>query len=116
LVSTETGTSSGYSLDNAQQRGVLFIGPAVEVYLGMVIGQNSRDEDLELNPCREKKLTNTRSKSSDDGLVLTPPKILSLEEALEYIGEDELLEATPLNLRIRKRYLDPNMRKKNKIK
>lgn len=116
LVSTETGTSSGYSLDNAQQRGTLFIGPAVEVYQGMVIGQNSRDEDLELNPCKEKKLTNTRSKSSDDGLVLTPPKILSLEEALEYIGEDELLEVTPLSLRIRKRYLDPNMRKKNKIK
>jgi len=114
LVSTEMGTSMGYSLDNAQQRGVLFIGPGVEVYQGMVIGQCSKGDDLELNPCKGKQLTNVRSKSSDGVLVLVPHKNLSLEEALEYIGDDELVEVTPKNIRIRKRYLDPNMRKRNK--
>jgi len=114
LVSTETGTTLGYALDNAQQRGVLFVGPAVDVYQGMVIGQCARDEDLELNPCKGKKLTNVRSKASDEGIVLTTPKILTLEEAIEYIGNDELVEITPLNIRIRKRYLNPNDRKKNK--
>lgn len=114
LVSTETGVTTAYALDNAQQRGVLFVGPGVEVYAGMVVGQNSRDEDLELNPCREKKLTNMRTKSSDEGIILTPPKELSLEQCLEYLGGDELLEVTPLSLRIRKKYLDPNERKRNR--
>jgi GTP-binding protein len=116
LISTETTTSSGYALSNAQQRGVLFIGPGVDVYMGMVVGQNSRDEDLELNPGKEKKLTNMRSKSSDDGVVLTPPKDMDLEKSLEYIGDDELVEVTPLNIRIRKRYLDPTERKRNRGK
>jgi GTP-binding protein len=83
---------------------------------GMVVGQNSRDEDLELNPTKEKKLTNMRSKSSDDGVVLTPPKDMDLEKSLEFIGDDELVEVTPLNIRIRKRYLDPTDRKRNKNK
>jgi GTP-binding protein len=113
LVSTETGTSSGYSLYNAQQRGVLFIGGGVEVYQGMVIGQCSKDEDLELNPCKEKKMSNVRSKSSDEGIVLTPPREMTLENCLEYLGDDELVEVTPVSLRIRKRYLDPNERKKH---
>lgn len=114
LVSLDTGTSTGYSLDNAQARGTLFIKAATDVYAGMVIGQSSRDEDLELNPCRDKKLTNIRSKSSDDGIALIPPRILSLEESLEYLGGDELLEVTPINYRIRKRYLDPNERRKHR--
>ncbi len=116
LVSTETGVTSGYSLDNAQQRGVLFVGPAVEVYAGMVIGECSKDEDLEINPCREKKLSNVRSKSSDDAIMLAPPREVTLDTCLEYIGDDELVEITPKSLRIRKKYLDPNDRKRFKHK
>jgi GTP-binding protein len=112
IISTEMGTSNSYALDNAQQRGTLFIGPGVEVYQGMVIGQNSRDQDLEVNPSKSKKLTNVRASSADEGVVLTPPKQMSLEECLEYIGDDELVEVTPQNLRIRKRFLDPNERKR----
>jgi GTP-binding protein len=114
LISTENGMSMAYALDNAQMRGTLFIGAAVEVYQGMVIGQCSKSEDLELNPCRGKQMSNVRSKSSDDALSLTPPRKMSLENCMEYIADDELLEVTPLSLRIRKRYLDPNMRKKMK--
>jgi GTP-binding protein len=113
LVSTETGSTMGYSLDNAQMRGTLFVGPGVEVYEGMVIGQCSRDEDLELNPCKGKKLSNVRSSSNDDGIILTPPRNLSLEECLEYLGDDELVEVTPKSLRIRKRFLDSGERKRN---
>jgi GTP-binding protein len=116
LVSTETGATMAYSLDNAQLRGVLFIKPAVEVYQGMVIGQCAKNEDLELNPCKGKQLSNVRSKSSDDAIALTPPREMTLENCLEYIGDDELVEITPVNLRIRKRYLDPNERKRNKGK
>ncbi|MEM1312242.1 MAG: hypothetical protein AAGF07_02145 [Patescibacteria group bacterium] len=112
LVSTDTGTTSGYSLDNAQQRGILFVGPAVDVYAGMVIGQCSKDEDLEINPTKEKKLSNVRSKSADDAITLIPPKEMTLEVALEYIDDTELVEVTPVNIRIRKRYLDPNERKR----
>jgi GTP-binding protein len=112
LISTDTGSTSGYSLDNAQQRGVLFVGPAVEVYAGMVLGQCSKDEDLEINPTKEKKLSNVRSKSSDDAITLVPPREMTLENCLEYIGDDELVEITPKSLRIRKKYLDPNDRKR----
>jgi GTP-binding protein len=112
LVSTHQGVTMGYSLENAQQRGVLFLGPQVEVYMGMVLGQCAKDEDLELNPTKAKQLTNVRSKSSDGQIVLTPPRLLSLEEALEYIGDDELVEVTPLSIRIRKAILDPNKRKR----
>ncbi len=116
MISTDTGTSSGYSLDNAQQRGTLFIGPAVDVYAGMVIGQTSKDMDLDINPCKDKKLSNVRSKSSDDAITLVPPTIHTLETAFEYINNSELIEVTPLNIRIRMKYLDPNERKRNKSK
>jgi GTP-binding protein len=114
LISTETGTSMAYSLNNAQERGTLFIGAAVDVYTGMVIGETSKNEDLELNPTKGKQLSNVRSKSSDDALTLIPPRDMGLENALEYIGDDELVEVTPLNIRIRKKYLDPNERKRFK--
>lgn len=112
LISTHTGKATGYALDNAQQRGSLFIKPGDEVYTGMVLGQSSKDQDLELNPTKEKKLSNVRSKSSDDAIALIPPREMSLENCMEYIGKDELLEVTPLNLRIRKKYLDANERKR----
>ena len=112
LISTHQGTTSAYSLENAQLRGTLFVGPGVDVYAGMVLGQCAKDEDLELNPTKEKKLTNMRTKSSDGQIALTPPKILSLEEALEYIGDDELVEVTPESIRVRKAELDPNKRKR----
>ncbi len=113
LVSTHTGSATGYALDNAQQRGFLFVKPGVEVYMGMVIGQAAKNQDLELNPTKEKKLSNVRSKSSDDSITLSPPKEMTLENCLEYIGDDELVEVTPKSLRIRKRYLDPNERKRS---
>lgn len=90
----------------------MFIGPGVEVYRGMVVGQNSRDEDLDVNVCKEKHLTNMRASGSDEALVLTPAREMSLEFALEYIGPDELVEATPKNLRLRKRLLNPDDRRK----
>ena len=114
LVAHETGTSNAYGLNIAQERGVLFIGPQVEVYQGMVIGQNSRDEDLDVNVCKAKHLSNMRASGSDDALVLTPPREMSLELALEYIGPDELVEVTPTSLRIRKRTLNQEERRKSK--
>ena len=102
LVSTDTGKAMGYSLDNAQERGELFISPGIDVYRGMVIGQNARGQDLPINPTKGKALSNVRSKSSDDALTLSPPREMGLEKCLEYIGEDELVEVTPLNIRIRK--------------
>lgn len=112
LIAFEDGVSITYGLFNAQERGTLFIGPGEKVYSGMVIGQNGKAEDIELNVCKTKKLTNTRSSSADEALKLTPPRILSLEQALEFIDTDELLEVTPLNLRIRKKILDPTLRKR----
>jgi GTP-binding protein len=114
LVSTETGQSMAHSLNNAQQRGQLFIGAAVDVYAGMVIGACAKSDDLEINPCKGKQLTNVRSSGNDDAVNLTPPRPMSLENCMEYIADDELVEVTPLSLRIRKKYLDPNMRKKMK--
>jgi GTP-binding protein len=114
LISTETGSSMSHALDNAQMRGTLFIGAAVEVYQGMVIGQTAKNEDLEINPCKGKQLTNVRSSGTDDAVVLTPPRKMTLENCLEYISDHELVEVTPLSLRIRMRYLDPNMRKRMK--
>jgi len=110
LIAFESGETVTYGLFNAQERGTLFVGPGQKVYAGMVIGQNGKTEDIELNVCKTKHLTNTRSSSADDALKLTPPKILSLEEALEFIDTDELLEITPENLRIRKKILDPTQR------
>lgn len=113
IISTETGTSAGYSLENAWQRGVLFIDPAVEVYQGMVIGQCAKNEDLEINPCKGKAMSNVRSKSSDAAIFCPPRKDMGLEQCLEYIGDDELVEVTPINLRIRKKWLDPGERKRH---
>jgi GTP-binding protein len=103
-------------LYNAQERGTLFIGAGEKVYSGMVVGQNAKGEDIELNVCKKKQLTNTRSSSADEALRLTPPRILSLEQALDFIDTDELLEVTPKNLRIRKKILDPTLRKRSQFK
>jgi len=112
LIAFETGESVAYGLFNAQERGNLFIGPGEKVYAGMVIGENGKGVDIEVNVCKRKQMTNTRSSSADEALRLTPPKILSLEQALDFIETDELLEVTPQNLRIRKKILDPRLRKR----
>lgn len=116
LIAFETGESVTYGLYSAQERGTLFIGPGEKVYSGMVIGQNGKAEDIELNVCKTKHLTNTRSSSADEALRLTPPRILSLEQALDFIDTDELLEVTPKSLRIRKKILDSRMRKRSNMK
>ncbi len=116
LIAYEPGESVAYGLFSAQDRGALFIGPGEKVYSGMVVGQCSRSEDIELNVCKKKHLTNTRSSSADEALTLTPPRILSLEQALDFIDTDELLEVTPESLRIRKKILDPTLRKRAAMK
>ena len=116
LIAFEAGEAITYGLYNAQERGVLFIGPGEKVYSGMVVGQNPRAEDIEINVCKTKKLTNTKSSSADDALRLTPPKVMSLEQCLEFIDTDELLEITPKSLRIRKKILDPMLRKRASFK
>ena len=116
LIAFEAGEAITYGLFNAQERGTLFIGPGEKVYSGMVVGQNGKGEDIELNVCKKKQLTNTRSSSADEALRLTPPKILSLEQALDFIDTDELLEVTPESLRIRKKILDPTLRKRAGMK
>ena len=116
LIAFEAGEAITYGLYNAQERGTLFISPGERVYSGMVVGQNGKAEDIELNVCKKKQLTNTRSSSADEALRLTPPKILSLEQALEFIDTDELLEVTPKALRIRKKILDPTLRKRAAMK
>ena len=115
LIAYESGESITYGLFNAQERGILFIGPGVKVYSGMVIGQNPKAEDIEINVCKTKKLTNTRSSSADEALKLTTPKEMSLEQCLDFIDTDELLEITPVSLRIRKKILDPTMRKRSSL-
>ena len=115
LIAFESGESVTYGLFAAQERGALFIGPGEKVYAGMVIGQSGKSEDIELNVCKTKHLTNTRSSSADEALKLTPPRILSLEQALEFIDNDELLEVTPNSLRIRKKILDSRLRKRDTI-
>ena len=114
LIAYETGETITYGLYNAQERGVLFVGPGQKVYQGMIIGQNPKAEDMEVNVCKRKQLTNTRSSSADDALKLTPPRILSLEQSLEYLETDELLEVTPTSLRLRKKILDPTQRMRAK--
>ena len=116
MIAFEPGESVTYGLFSAQERGTLFIGPGEKVYAGMVIGQNAKAEDIELNVCKTKHLTNTRSSAADDALKLTPPKILSLEQALDFIDKDELLEVTPSSLRIRKKILDSRLRKRENLK
>ena len=116
LIAFETGESVTYGLYIAQERGQLFIGAGEKVYSGMVIGQNAKTDDIEINVCKTKHLTNTRSSSADEALRLTPPRVLSLEQAIDFIDTDELLEVTPDNLRIRKKILDPKMRKRSNLK
>ena len=112
LVCGAQGTSTAYALDTIQERGKLFIGPSVEVYDGMVIGESSRPGDLPVNPCRAKQLTNVRASGTDKAINLEPPVDLSLEKAIEFIADDEFVEATPNHLRIRKKILDPHARKR----
>ena len=112
LIAFETGESVAYGLYNAQERGTLFIGPGVKVYSGMVVGEHARATDIEVNVCKRKQLTNMRSSGADDALKLSPPRNLSLEQALDFIETDELLEVTPTSLRIRKKILNPSMRMK----
>ena len=114
LIAFESGTTITYGLFNAQERGTLFIGPGEKVYAGMVVGQNPRTEDIEVNVCKTKHLSNTRSSGSDEALRLVPPRILSLEQSLEFIDTDELLEITPKSLRIRKKILDSTLRYRSK--
>ncbi len=111
LVAMEAGSAFAYSIWKLQERGSFFITPATEVYVGMVVGENSRENDLNINVCKNKKLTNVRSAGADDALNLTPVRKMTLEDALEYIGEDELVEITPSSIRLRKKILEPNMRK-----
>ena len=115
LIAFETGESVTYGLFNAQERGNLFIGPGEKVYAGMVVGTSPKTEDIEVNVCKTKHLTNTRSSGSDDALKLVPPVIMSLEQALDFIDTDELLEVTPEHLRLRKKILDSRMRKRASI-
>lgn len=114
LIAYETGTTTPYSLQTAEARGTIFVGPAEKVYAGQIIGLNTRQEDMEMNVCKAKHLTNMRSSSSDGVVQLTPPTIFSLEQCLDFIENDELLEVTPENLRLRKKELDPNKRKRQK--
>jgi GTP-binding protein len=116
LIAMEQGETTGYSLDALQPRGTLFLGPGVEVYGGMIIGEHARDNDLDVNPCKGKKLTNVRASGSDDAIKLAPPRILTLEQALEFIDDDELVEVTPSSIRLRKKALDPNERKRSNKK
>jgi len=111
LVADRTGRATGYAIEGLQPRGELFIAPGQEVYEGMVVGENARSNDLDVNITREKKLTNMRASGSDDTIRLVPPRIMNLEQALEFIGEDELVEVTPGAIRLRKRILQANRRK-----
>ncbi|MBT8495671.1 MAG: translational GTPase TypA, partial [Deltaproteobacteria bacterium] len=112
LVAHDQGSSNAYALFSLQERGALFIGPGVEVYAGMIVGEHSRDNDLVVNPCKAKKLSNIRTVSKDEKLILTPPRETTLEYALEFINDDELVECTPSSIRLRKTVLDHNERKR----
>ena len=114
LIAKEEAETAGYALDNLQERGVLFMGPGEKVYGGQIIGENSREDDMVVNPGKGKKLTNIRSSGADDAIALTPPTIMSLENCIAFINDDELVEITPKNIRLRKIYLDENDRKRNR--
>lgn len=113
LVAWETGTTMAYSLQTAEARGTIFVGPGEKVYAGQIIGLNRRSDDMEINVCKAKHLTNMRSSGSDGTVQLTPPTVFSLEECLDFLENDELLEVTPKSLRLRKRELDPKKRKRS---
>jgi GTP-binding protein len=112
----ENGESTAYALDSIQERGILFIGPGEQIYEGMIVGQNSRPDDITVNPCKTKHLTNMRSQGEGKGIQLAPPLKMSLERALEYIVEDEYVEVTPTSLRLRKKILDATKRKRAESK
>jgi GTP-binding protein len=114
LIASQPGTSMTYGLANAQERGTMFIGPGVNVYEGMIIGVSSKEQDIEVNATKEKKLTNNRSSGEGVAVQLTPPTTLSLEQCLDFLNDDELLEVTPMGLRLRKRYLNETERKNAK--
>jgi GTP-binding protein len=116
IVSHETGESTAYGLWNTQERGRLFIGPGVDVYEGMIVGECAKNEDLVCNVCKKKQMTNTRASGSDEALRLVPPTILSLEQCLEFINDDELLEVTPDSLRLRKKILNRELRAKSEAR
>lgn len=116
LVSMEAGTSMAYALDSIQERGRLFIGPQETIYEGMIVGENSRPDDIPVNPCKAKKLTNMRSQGDGKGIQLEPPLLMSLERSLEYIAPDEYVEVTPQSLRLRKKILDATARKRAAVK
>ncbi|MEZ5392543.1 MAG: hypothetical protein R2724_06590 [Bryobacterales bacterium] len=111
LVSDRNGKTTGYAIFNLQERGEMFVRPAMEVYEGMIVGENARANDLNVNIVKEKKLTNMRSANAEDGIRLVPPKILNLEQAIEFINEDELVEVTPESIRLRKKTLSASFRK-----
>ena len=112
LIANGTGETVAYALWYIEERGVLFVDPGTPVYEGMIIGENSRDNDLEVNPMKAKQLTNMRASGKDEAVRLTPPRKMTLEQAISYIGDDELVEVTPKSIRIRKKLLDPNDRKR----
>jgi GTP-binding protein len=116
LIASEAGKAVTYGLNIAQGRGVVFIPAQTQVYAGMIVGLNSRDEDIEINVTKEKKLTNTRASGSDDSIMLVPPTVFSLEQSLDFLEDDELLEVTPSSLRLRKKYLDSNERNRMRKK
>jgi GTP-binding protein len=112
LISTGDGEAVPYALWNIEERGVLFIGPGEKVYQGMIIGENAKNDDLDVNPLKAKQLTNIRAAGKDEAVRLTPPRRLSLEQAISYIDEDELVEVTPKSIRLRKKALEPHLRKR----
>ena len=112
LISTEDGEAVAYGLWQLEDRGQMFITPGISVYKGMIIGEHTRDNDLEVNPLRSKQLTNMRTTSKDEAVRLTPPRLMALEQAIAYIQDDERVEVTPKSIRLRKMYLDPNQRKR----
>ena len=116
LVASETGDTTAYGIGGIQDRGYMFIGPGVPVYGGMIVGACNRNEDMAVNVCKKKQLTNMRAAGSDEAIRLTPPRVLSLEQCLEYLADDELLEVTPKNLRMRKRILDHSQRMRELMK
>ena len=116
LISMESGEAAAYALNMLEERGQLFIGPQAKLYEGMIIGENAKPGDLEVNPMKSKQLTNFRASGKDEGIRLTPPRRMTLEQAIAYIDDDEMVEVTPESIRLRKAWLDPNERKRNKRK
>jgi GTP-binding protein len=115
LVADRTGVATAFAMANLQERGVMFVDPGVEVYEGMIVGENSRNNDMDVNICKEKKQTNMRASSADEAIRIVPPQQMGLEQAIEFINDDELVEVTPKHIRLRKRILASNMRPKRAV-